>query len=77
MIPIPRSGELVSIDGLEYVRELDGITSIDITARAGDPVAPPPEGDRYLGFVFSTGDTPEQVESALKKAMNRIKVNVK
>lgn len=77
MIPIPQSGELESIAGLEQVRELDGISSIDITARPGDHVAPPPEGDRYLGFVFSTGNTPEEVETALRNAMHLIRVKIR
>lgn len=77
MIPIPKNGVLDSIDGLEQVQSIDGISSIDITAKSGDSLFPPPEGDRYIGFVFSTGETPEQVESALRNAMRQITVRIK
>lgn len=77
MIPIPGAGRLVDVAGLEAVREITGITSIELSARPGDELAPPPEGSRYLGFVFAKGDTPAAVETALKAAMARIEVTVK
>ncbi len=77
MIPIPGSGVLDSIQGLEDVRALEGISSVDVTAIPGDVLLPPPEGDRYIGFVFSTGETPEQVEASLRTAMNRIAVRIR
>lgn len=77
MIPIPRGGVLDSIDGLERVNSIDGISSVDITAKPGDRVLPPPDGDRYIGFVFSTGETPQRVETALRDAMRQITVRVK
>jgi len=43
---------------------------------AGRPVAPPPEGDRYLGFVFATGASPAAVEASLRAAGDRLVVRV-
>jgi hypothetical protein len=31
-------------------------------------VVPLPEGDRYLGFIFARGPTPQTVEAALRQA---------
>jgi hypothetical protein len=76
MIPIPGIGRLVSVAGLEEVRDIDGITGIELSARPGDALAPPPEGSRYLGFVFARADTPAAVETALKTARARIVVTV-
>lgn len=77
MIPIPSAGKLVALHGLDDVRALEGVTGIDITASPGEYLAPPPEGARYLGFVFAEATEPEIVESTLMKAMDRIKVEMR
>lgn len=74
MIPIPSSGQLVAVDGVDRVRKIDGVTGVDISVRPGEMVAPPPEGGRYLGFVFARADDPESVEMALRTAMEEIEV---
>jgi hypothetical protein len=33
---------------------------------------PLPEGDRYLGFLFARGPSPEAVEAALREAHRRL-----
>jgi biotin carboxylase len=77
MIPIPGPGTFVEIDGLSAVEAIDHISAIDITAVSGSRVEPPPEGDRYIGFVFARAQTPEQVESALRAAMAEIEVVIR
>lgn len=77
MIPIPDTGALERIEGLDRVRAIEGITAIEITAREGDLVTPPPEGDRYLGFVFANAPRPDQVETALTRARDAIEVKVR
>jgi len=74
MLPIPRGGTLAGFEGLDEVRGQEAITGVEITARPGDVVAPPPEGGRYIGFVFAEAKTPEAVEMALKRAMSTIEV---
>jgi hypothetical protein len=32
------------------------------------PLIPLPEGDSYLGFIFARGETPDEVEAALRTA---------
>jgi hypothetical protein len=76
MIPIPRSGRFVSVEGLDQVRDLDHVTGVDITATPGSQVEPPPVGDRYLGFVFARARHRTEVESALRQAMDLVEVVV-
>ncbi|MGC2239368.1 MAG: ATP-grasp domain-containing protein [Acidimicrobiia bacterium] len=74
MIPITRAGRLVSVDGIDRVRGLEGITGVDITIPLGEQVAPPPVGDRYLGFVFAKGPGPALVEASLREAMSSMRL---
>jgi hypothetical protein len=76
MIPIAEEGIFVRLDGLEAVREIDGISAVDITAVPGSRLVPPPEGDRYLGFIFARARTPDDVETALRKAMTILRIEV-
>ena len=77
MIPIPRAGTFAEIRGLDSIKDLEHISAVDITAKSGSRVEPPPEGDRYLGFVFARAKTPELVEMALREAMKTIEVVVR
>ncbi|HSL25611.1 MAG TPA: ATP-grasp domain-containing protein [Acidimicrobiia bacterium] len=74
MMPIPRSGTLREIAGLEVARAVPGITRIDITAPVGTYLRPAPEADRYLGFIFAAGTDPAQVVAALESAHRSLKV---
>jgi biotin carboxylase len=76
MIPIPAAGILRSVVGIDDVRSHPGVTSVAITAPIGTVVAPPPDGDRYLGFVFARADDPATVEETLRWAMETIEVEV-
>lgn len=68
MIPIPAAGRLVAISGVEDAAAVPGVWSVEITTRVGDRVTPPPDGDRYLGFVFARAGTREEVVAALRSA---------
>jgi biotin carboxylase len=76
MIPTPRSGILARVEGEDETRQIEGITGIDYTIMPGGRIVAPPEGDRYLGFVYARADTPEQVEAALRKAMATLEVQL-
>jgi biotin carboxylase len=76
MIPIPKPGIFTGISGLDRVRELGQISAIDITATPGSQVQPPPEGDRYLGFVFAKGPDRGEVEASLRLAQEMITVTI-
>ncbi len=76
MIPIPAAGKLIAVENIPDVRKLPGVTGVDITIKPGEVIAPPPEGARYLGFVFARGATPVEVESTLRSAMATIHVSI-
>jgi biotin carboxylase len=68
MIPIPSAGLLRGVSGVEEAKAVTGIEDVEITAKLNYPLVPLPEGESYLGFIFARGDTPDQVESALREA---------
>ena len=72
MIPIPGAGVLSRVDGLEAARAVAGIADIAISIPQGDTLVPVPEGDRYLGFIFASGDTPELAEATLREAHDKL-----
>ena len=76
MIPIPASGVLQAVNGVEAARATHGITGIEITAAIGQLIAPPPEGASYLGFIFSRGDTPADAEAALRAAHAKLSIHI-
>jgi biotin carboxylase len=68
MIPVPRSGILERVGGIEAAEKTAGVTEIRITARLRDYIAAWPEGSSYLGFIFARAELPEQAEAALRAA---------
>jgi formate-dependent phosphoribosylglycinamide formyltransferase (GAR transformylase) len=74
MLPIPVAGTLRAINGIDEALAVPGITDFNQTIPNGKPVIPLPEGDRYLGFLFAEGLTPESVEHSLRTAQERLDV---
>jgi hypothetical protein len=74
MIPIPRQGTLQGVGGQDEARATPGIVGLEIAIAPGRPVEPLPEGDRYLGFLFARGDTPEAVEQSLRDAHAKLDI---
>ncbi|MFZ0878509.1 MAG: ATP-grasp domain-containing protein [Candidatus Acidiferrales bacterium] len=68
MIPVPHSGILEHVEGVETAGKITGIEEIRITARLHDYIAAWPEGSSYLGFIFSRAESPEAAEAALRAA---------
>ncbi|HSR44602.1 MAG TPA: ATP-grasp domain-containing protein [Acidimicrobiia bacterium] len=68
MLPIPRSGILRSVRGREAALAVPGITGLEISMHPGDVIRALPEGNRYLGFLFAKGPTPEDAEASLRAA---------
>ena len=68
MIPIPHAGILREVTGQEQAEAIEGIEEVTISIPVGQEVVPLPEGKRYLGFIFARGDTPADVETALRQA---------
>ncbi len=76
MIPTAETGVLAAVGGQEETLAIEGITGMDFTIVPGKKIVAPPEGERYLGFVYARADTPEEVESALRKAMSNLEVQL-
>ena len=74
MLPVPRRGILRAVEGRAEALAVPGITGLTITIPPGQRVRPLPDGDRYLGFVFASGDTPADVEQALTTAAGLLRV---
>ena len=73
MIPVPRSGILEKVDGVEEAIATPGISGLEITARLHDFIAAWPEGASYLGFLFARGATAEVTEKALRQAHGKLR----
>jgi biotin carboxylase len=76
MIPIPGGGVLREFGGAEKARQVRGIESVTQSIPLGQEVLPLPEGSRYLGFIIARGETPEEVEEALRRAHRRLSIVV-
>ncbi len=76
MIPIPRAGTLEEVRGLEAARRVALIEDVRISIPAGQDLVPLPEGNRYLGFIFARGETPEGVEAALRESHGRLTFDI-
>jgi biotin carboxylase len=76
MLPIPHAGVLRAVEGQDTARAVPGITGLEITVPRGRRVVPLPEGDRYLGFLFARGETPADVEAALRAAHGTLEVAI-
>lgn len=72
MMPTPAAGILREVRGLDRARAVDGVQDVTLTRHRGARLVPLPEGNRYLGFIFARGETPERVEQALREAHSHL-----
>jgi biotin carboxylase len=77
MIPIPSAGILKAVHGVAEAQKVPLITGIEITAKLNYPLVPLPEGASYLGFIFARGETPAEVEDAIRKAHKLLKFEIR
>jgi D-alanine-D-alanine ligase-like ATP-grasp enzyme len=73
MIPIPGAGTLQAVTGIDAAKAVPLIEDVQITAHPGERLVPFPEGARYPGFIFSRGETPAVVETALREAHSKLR----
>ncbi len=76
MIPVTKAGKLTGITGMTDASSVPGIRQINFDIPIGDDVIPLPEGDRYLGFIFARGSNTATVETALREAFSRLKIEI-
>ena len=77
MLPIRAAGVLEEVAGQAEALAVPGVVGLEISIARGRALVPLPEGDRYLGFVFARGPTPEDVELALRRAEAALDVVVR
>jgi biotin carboxylase len=77
MIPIPSAGFLKGVSGLAEAKAIPLITGIEITAQLHNQLVPLPEGASYLGFIFARGETPADVEDAIRQAHNCLHFDIR
>src|SRR5712691_3804853 len=77
MIPIPSAGILKGVHGIQEAQQVPLITGVEITAKLNYPLVPLPEGASYLGFIFARGETPEEVEDAIRMAHKLVKFEIR
>ncbi len=68
MIPVPRSGVLCAVSGVEEACRVPGVDAVTMTVAVGESVRTLPEGNSYFGFVFAHASEPGAVEQALREA---------
>ena len=73
MIPVPASGILEAVEGVERAAAVPGVDEVQITARLHDFIAAWPEGSTYLGFIFARAETPAETEAALRRAHQELR----
>ncbi|TFG71822.1 MAG: ATP-grasp domain-containing protein, partial [Solirubrobacterales bacterium] len=74
MLPIPKAGVLKEVRRQAEARAVPGVTGLEISIARGKVVRALPEADRYLGFPFVRGETPEQVERTLRTAHGQLEI---
>ena len=76
MIPIPAPGTLRAVTGLTTARAHPHIYGITLSTPIGAHMIPPPEGGRYLGFIFARAPTPAAAETALRRAHQTLRFDI-
>jgi biotin carboxylase len=74
MIPVTRSGIFRELGGVEEAKRVEHIEAVNVTYPRGQALVPLPEGNRYVGFIFSRADTPELAEAALREAYAKLEI---
>ena len=77
MIPIPSAGILKAVRGVEEAKRVPLVTGIEISAKLNYPLVPLPEGASYLGFIFARGETPTEVEAAIRQAHSLLRFEIR
>lgn len=77
MIPIPAPGWLHGVGGVAAARAVPLVQGVEISIHPGGRVEPLPEGDRYLGFIFAAGPSPDRVEQALRAALGELRIDIR
>jgi len=64
------------VRGLEAARAVACIEDVVVSVKTGQTLRALPEGSTYLGFTFARGESPEQVERALRESFAELRFEV-
>lgn len=74
---LPEKGGVVqNVSVSESIHSDSNVTEIEITAKKGDLVAPPPESFDFLGYVQTRGSTREEAIEKLDRALKEITIEL-
>ena len=76
MIPVPSAGRFAGFRGQDRSASVPGVTAVELTTNPGRHVRPLPFDGTYLGFVFASGETPDDVERSLVEAVAVLDVTI-
>jgi len=72
MIPVPQKGLLKRVEGLLEAHKIKHIDKVDIIIREGHEMLPLPEGNQYLGYIFASANSAEQVTAAIRECYEKL-----
>jgi hypothetical protein len=76
MIPTPEAGILREVAGLDEAAQVPDIDDLIITIPKGKALRLPPDGNEYLGFIFSRASHPREVVEALRRAHACLRIGI-
>lgn len=72
--PLPRSGKIISINGIEQVKKIKGVEKVFIFAKEGDIIKEYKDGTSRVCFVLVSDKSLEIAQNILKEATELIKI---
>jgi biotin carboxylase len=76
MIPIPGDGVYKGVRGVDKAELVSGVTGVMISVAPNARIQPLPEGDKYVGFIFASGESPKSVERSLREAHGQLEFQI-
>jgi len=76
MIPIPKGGTYVGVEGAAEAANIPNIEDVVVTAKEGQKIVPLPEGSSYIGFIFARAASSARVVQALREAHSCLRFEI-
>jgi hypothetical protein len=73
---VSKPGVYQSVDGMEDAAAVPGIEEVIVTAKPGQHFLAPPDRTSYPGFIFARGESPAQVEGALRQSHAKLRFHM-
>lgn len=73
---IPPTGKVISIDGEDEARNIEGIQEVEIQCKVGQTLTELESGASRIGYVIAQAETSEEAVKICEKALGCIHINV-